>query len=113
MSESSPQEERIDMSEKTTGEVRFELDPNNPPRMSKEQRAALKSMTDDDIDYSDTPSQAGKPGRRVLGPRFGNPQDVVALEPDVLEFFKETGELSATRINAALREYAETHRKNA
>jgi uncharacterized protein (DUF4415 family) len=81
--------------------------------MSEERMAALKAMTDDDLDYSDTPSQEGKQGRRVDGPRFGTPHDVVALEPDVLQFFKETGGASSTRINAALREYAETHRKTA
>lgn len=101
------------MSEKTTGEVRFVLDPNNLPTMSEERMAALKAMTDEDIDYSDTPSQEGKQGRRVGGPRFGAPHDVVALEPDVLQFFKETGDASSTRVNAALREYAETHRKSA
>jgi uncharacterized protein (DUF4415 family) len=74
--------------------------------------AALKSMTDEDIDYSDTPSQAGKPGRRVYGPRFGRFQDVVVLESDVVRFFEETGGASAARINAALREYAEAHRRN-
>jgi uncharacterized protein (DUF4415 family) len=101
------------MSEKNTGEVRFVLDPNNLPRMSEERMAALRAMTDEDIDYSDTPPQTGSPTRRVFGPRFGNPQDVVALEPDVLQFFKETGDASSARVNAALREYAETHRKSA
>jgi uncharacterized protein (DUF4415 family) len=96
--------------------------------MSEERMAALKAMTDDDIDYSDTPSQEGKQGRRVGGPRFGAPQNfddlelvltavpedpMVALEPDVLQFFKETGDASSARVNAALREYAETHRKSA
>jgi uncharacterized protein (DUF4415 family) len=31
----------------------------------------------------------------------------------VLQFFKETGDTSSARVNAALREYAETHRKTA
>jgi uncharacterized protein (DUF4415 family) len=101
------------MSEKNTGEVRFVLDPNNLPRMSEERMAALRAMKDEDIDYSDTPPQTGPPTRRVGGPRFGAPHDVVALEPDVLQFFKETGDTSSARVNAALREYAETHRKTA
>jgi uncharacterized protein (DUF4415 family) len=101
------------MSEKNTGEIRFELDPDNLPRMSADRLSALKEMADEDIDYSDTPPQTVPPTRRIMGPRFGNPHDVVALEPDVLQFFKETGGASSARINAALREYVETHRKTA
>ena len=101
------------MSEKTTGEIRFELDMDNLPTMSEERMAALRAMTDEDIDYSDTPSQAGKPGRRIYGPRFGNVQELVALEPDILAFFKESGDAPAGQINAVLREYVENHRKTA
>jgi hypothetical protein len=68
------------MSEKTTGEVRFELDPNNLPTMSEDELAALRAMSDEDIDLSDTPDQGGKPGRRVGGPRFGAPPAAVVLD---------------------------------
>jgi uncharacterized protein (DUF4415 family) len=101
------------MSGKNTGEIRFEFDPDNPPRMPEERMAKLRAMTDEDIDFSDIPPQTGPPTRRVHGPRFSRPQDVVALEPDVIRFFEETGGASSARINAALREYAEKHRKSA
>ena len=101
------------MSEKNIGEVRFELDADNLPQMSDERMAALRAMADKDIDYRDTPSQAGKPGKRVGGPRFGAPPIAVVLEPDVLNFFRESGDISSGRINTVLREYAETHRKSA
>jgi hypothetical protein len=66
------------MSEKVIGETVFELDPGNPPRMSEEQMARLRARKDEEIDYSDTPSQAGKPGRHVFGPRY-RVGDVIAL----------------------------------
>ena len=47
------------MSEKSTGETRFDLDPDNPPRMPEERMAALRAMTDQDIDVSDIPPQTG------------------------------------------------------
>ena len=101
------------MSEKSSGEVRFQLDPENLPSLSKQEVDRLRAMTDEEIDLSDGPAQTVPPTRRVLGPRFGAPATMLVLEPDVLEFFNENGGVSAGKINAALREYAETHRKTA
>lgn len=101
------------MSVKTIGGVRYELDPDDLPTMSDERLAALRAMTDDEIDLRDTPSQAGKPGRRVGGPRFGVPPIVVVLDADVLQFFHDKGDTSSTRVNAALREYVAAQRKTA
>jgi len=51
------------MSEETTGKtVYFTPDPNHPVRLTEEERARLDAMTDEDIDLTDIPSQAGKPG---------------------------------------------------
>ncbi len=100
------------MSEKSTGETVFELDPAKLPTMTEEQMSRLRSMPDEDIDYSDTPSQVGKTGRRVMQP-YGRRGEVIVLEPDVAEFFRVTGEVSSGRVNAALREYAEQQRKRA
>jgi len=101
------------MSEKSTGEIRFELDPDNPPGMPEERMAALRAMTDQEIDLSDIPPQTGSPTRRVFGPRFGHPHDLVAVDADLLEFFQEAGEAPGGRINSVLREYVERHRKSA
>jgi uncharacterized protein (DUF4415 family) len=80
--------------------------------MTEEQIARLRAMQDEEIDCSDTPPLVGPPARRLYGPRFhAKTEDLVVLEPDVVEFFRSTGELSAGRINAALRQYMEQQRK--
>ena len=101
------------MSKSDIGEIRYERDPERPYRMSEERMAALRAMTDKDIDYSDIPPQDGPPTRRVVGPRFQWPQDVVPVDSDLVDFFKATGDAPASRINAVLREYVETRRKGA
>jgi uncharacterized protein (DUF4415 family) len=70
-------------------------------------------MRDEDIDYSDIPSQRGavwtRPG--ALIPAGNKKQITVRLDADVLEFFKKTGTRYQSRINAALREYMKAHEK--
>jgi uncharacterized protein (DUF4415 family) len=104
------------MKEKTTGVVKFGLDPQNPPKRTAEQLRQLKrprEMKDSDIDYSDIPSQRGalwtRPG--ALIPAGNKKQITVRLDSDVLEFFKKTGTRYQSRINAALREYMKAHEK--
>lgn len=99
------------MSEKSTGSTTYVPDLAHPVHLTEEQRAKLLAMRDEDIDYSDTPSQAAKRGRRVGGPRFGF--EALVLDQDVLEYFRHEGDVSSKRINAVLREYAEAHRKTA
>jgi uncharacterized protein (DUF4415 family) len=104
------------MKEKTTGIVKFRLDPKNPPKFTAEEREQLKrlgEMKDEDIDYSDIPSQRGavwtRPG--ALIPAGNKKQITVRLDADVLEFFKKTGTRYQSRINAALREYMKANEK--
>lgn len=102
------------MNEKSTGTVRTRLDPENmPPLTSDEskQLEAMRTMRDEDIDYSDLPSGRNlewmKPARTVQGPI-----ETVRLEADVLEFFKaDRSAPDEKHINDALREYISTHRK--
>ena len=95
------------MRSKSTGIVRYTLDPANPPRLTPKQEARLLKMTDADIDYSDIPSQAGKQWTRpgALIPAENKQQITLRLDADVLSFFKKTGRRYQSRINAALREY--------
>src|ERR1035438_8506890 len=102
------------MSEKNTGIVRFKLDPNNPPKMTAQQRKRLEEMKDEDIDYSDAPPSPPdavwtRPG--ALVPAGNKKQITVRLDADVLEFFKKTGTRYQSRINAALREYMKANEK--
>jgi len=110
------------MSEQNTGKtVRFTLDPANPPQLTAEQRQRLESMRDEDIDLSDTPSQADKPGWRpgLYGAgvsevrRAALREGLLLLDEDVVEGFRKIGDVSPQRMNAVLREYAESHRKSA
>src|SRR5260363_115245 len=97
--------------ETTTGTVKFKLDPNNLPELTEEQKAQLNSIKDEDIDYSDIPSQIGvqwtRPG--ALIPIGNKHQVTLRLDADVLNFFKKTGKRYQSRINAVLREYVNAH----
>lgn len=99
------------MKEMTTGTVKFKLDPNNLPELTEEQKAQLNSIKDEDIDYSDIPSQIGvqwtRPG--ALIPIGNKHQVTLRLDADVLNFFKKTGKRYQSRINAVLREYVNAH----
>src|SRR5260363_239801 len=95
----------------TIGTVKFKLDPNNLPELTEEQKAQLNSIKDEDIDYSDIPSQIGvqwtRPG--ALIPIGNKHQVTLRLDADVLNFFKKTGKRYQSRINAVLREYVNAH----
>ncbi len=79
------------MNERTSGEVRFELDPDNPPTMSDEQIAALRSMTDEDIDLSDAPARTDQPTRRILRSNLDldSPQRLQQDDLDLLSNIRE------------------------
>lgn len=104
------------MKGKTTGTVKFTLNSNNPLPLTKEEQvqlARLKAMKDKDIDFSDIPPLIGvewtRPG--ALVPSQNKQQVTLRLDADVLNFFKNTGKRYQSRINAALREYMNAHRK--
>jgi uncharacterized protein (DUF4415 family) len=99
--------------------VKYEFDPKNPPPLTAQQRKRLNrlaTMPDSEIDYSDIPPLTGKevwtrPGLLVS---TENKQMVtLRLDADVLQFFKKTGKRYQSRINAALREYIQIHKKSA
>ncbi len=77
------------------------------------QAAELEAMPDAEIDTSDAPEAASWAGA-VRG-RFYRPikqQLTVRLDSDVVAWFKAAGEGYQTRINAALREYVESHSRS-
>ena len=99
-----------------TKTVKREIDLQNLPPLTDEQRARLSLLAkipDSEIDYSDIPRQTEtthwtRPG--TLVPIENKQQVTLRLDADVLSFFKETGRRYQSRINAALREYMNTHR---
>jgi len=110
------------MSEQNTGKtVRFTRDPANPPQLTAQQRHRLESMQDEDIDLSDIPSQAGKPGWRpgLYGAgvsevrRAALREGLLLLDDDVVEGFRKIGDNSPQKMNEVLLEYLASHRKSA
>jgi uncharacterized protein (DUF4415 family) len=99
--------------------VKFKLDPNHLTPLTAQQRKWLKlvaAMPDAEIDYSDIPRQTGavqwtRPS--ALVPSENKQQVTLRLDADVFKFFKATGKRYQSRINAALREYVQAHRKSA
>ncbi len=71
-------------------------------------------MTDEDIDFSDsppvTPEQFARAvAREGLSPVARKKQVTLRLDGDVLDWFRAQGKGYQTRINALLREYMKAH----
>ena len=102
------------MPTKETNIVKRTLDLKKPPRLSDEQKArldALASMPDEQIDYSDAPSlpdAAWMKAATVLP--HTKKQITLRIDAEVLEFFKQTGRMYQSRMNAVLRSYVEAHK---
>ncbi len=99
--------------------VKFKLDPKKPIQSSATQRkrcAVVAKMPDVEIHYSDMPKQGGAvrwTRSGALAPSENKQQVTLRVDADVLSFFKKTGKRYQSRINAALREYFNAHRKSA
>lgn len=90
--------------------VRYEIDLNNPPPLTEEQKArldALAKMPDSEIDFSDIPPLTEDFWKNAVRNPFYKPtktSTTVRLDSDVLAWFKRQGKGYQTRINAVLRE---------
>lgn len=95
------------MSEKTTGNVKFTLDPKRPPALTKRQRERLAALAEHRIDLTDIPATHGvawaRPGS--LSPIENKRQITLRIDADILDFFKKTGRRYQTRMNQVLRSY--------
>lgn len=72
----------------------------------------LVAQSDQDIDTSDLPERDNWVGAEVG--KFYRPvkkQVTLRLDTDMLEWFRGQGDRYQTRINQALREYMEDHRR--
>jgi uncharacterized protein (DUF4415 family) len=83
--------------------------------MTEAEMQALRDLKDEDIDYSDIPPLPRTGWRHVsdLFPAENKKQITLRLDADVIEFFRGTGRRYQSRINAALRDYVNAHRKSA
>lgn len=100
------------MKGKSTGTVRFRLDPANPPRLSAQDATRLRRRR---VDTSDIPEQQGmqwsRPG--ALAAAENKQQITLRLDPEVVQFFRSTGKRYQSRINAVLREYVRAQERRA
>jgi len=94
------------MSAKTTGTVKFTLDPERPPAVARKTRARLARLADKDIDFTDIRATHGVRWKRpdLLIPE-SNKRQITRLDADVLAFFKSTGRRYQTRMDQVLRSY--------
>ena len=90
--------------------VKSELDLSNPPPLTDKQKAeleALKSLPDEEIDYSDIPPLGDEFWKNAVRNPFYKPtktSTTVRLDSDVLMWLKSKGKGYQTRINAILRD---------
>ena len=86
-----------------------EIDLNQPPRLTRRQKAdlaALAAMPDDKIDYSDIPSTTLKSWEQGVRRGFYKPvkrQLTVRVDADVLAWLKSKGAGYHVRLNQILR----------
>jgi len=101
------------MSVKATGIVKFTLDPNRSPKVTKKERARLAGLADEDIDLTDIPATYGvawsRPG--LLIPEANKRQITLRIDADLLAFFKSTGARYQTRMNQVFRSYMAAQRQ--
>jgi len=89
--------------------VTYELDLDNPPPFTEEQKAELKAldeMPDSEIDFSDIPLLDEKFWRNAVRGGAYKPVKVsttVRVDADILLWLKSKGRGYQTRINAILR----------
>jgi uncharacterized protein (DUF4415 family) len=90
--------------------VKSELDLTNPPPLTDKQKAeleALKTLPDEEIDYSDIPPLGDEFWKNAVRNPFYKPtktSTTVRLDSDVLMWLKSKGKGYQTRINAILRD---------
>ncbi len=86
---------------------------NNTKKRSGTDWKRIDAMLDEDIDYSDIPKQrADFFAQAVLWPG-PKKQITLRLDPDVLAFFRKHGKGYQSTINAVLRKYVETRKRQA
>lgn len=91
--------------EKDMPTKRYQIDLDNPPKMSKENLARFDAVSDENIDYSDIPD---------MGDIVFNFVEKIGIytrvDADVLTWFKDQGSGYQKRMNAVLRAFYKKHK---
>ena len=91
--------------------VKHTLDTKNPPRMNKDERARFDAISDDDIDYSDSPEldAAFWATAKVETPSQKS-SVTMRLDAETLEYFKRDDPKGhTTRMAAVLKAFVQAH----
>jgi len=92
--------------------VKYTLDPNNPPKLTKAEKARYDALKDEDIDYSDAPELDAEFWSRAEVRAPNKPKEVVTMRLDVptLEYFKGDNPKGYTaKMAAVLKAYVQAH----
>ncbi len=83
---------------------------NASKKSTKSDLPRIDAMSDKDIDYSDAPETDADfwQGAAVNSPAVKQ-QVTLRIDPDIVDFFKSSGQGYQTRINAVLRSYVKAH----
>ncbi|MFA7264125.1 MAG: BrnA antitoxin family protein [Caulobacter sp.] len=96
--------------------MRVEYDPLNPPPFTDEEKAdleRLRTMRDEDIDFSDIPRATESFWRNAVQGmhyRVVKQQLTIRLDADVLDWLKSSGKGWQTKLNYHLRQAMERER---
>ena len=86
--------------------IKTMLDPDNPPVLSEEEKAAYDALDDKDIDYSDAPEMSEDMFARAWRGNMSVPEKEkisVRLDADILSWLRGYGRGYQTRMNRILR----------
>lgn len=88
------------------------MNENSTPEQSRTDWARVDAMTDEEIDTSDSPELSADffANAKRWAPKNQRPV-TLNVENDVLDWFEQQGPEYQYRINAALKIYADAHRR--
>ena len=91
--------------------VKHTLDPNNPPRMSKAERARFSAIRDEDIDYSDIPELDAGVWANATSEKPNRKSSVtMRMDEEIVAYFKGSDPKGYTgRMAAVLKAYVQAH----
>ena len=91
--------------------VKHTLDPNNPPKMSKAERARFDAIRDEDIDYSDIPELDADFWATAKIEKHSQKLSVtMRVDEEIVAYFKGSDPKGYTgRMAAVLKAYVQAH----
>ena len=91
--------------------VKHTLDPSNPPKMGKAERARFDAIRDEDIDYSDIPElDAAFWAKARVEKASQKPSVTMRMDAQTLAYFKGSDPKGYTgRMAAVLKAYVQAH----